>query len=114
MPRKRQEGEGVSVVSVYTIFASAEEAERIGRMVVEERLAACVNVLGPVRSIYRWLGQVETAEEVAAILKTTHAQASPLIARIAELHSYEVPCIVTWPVDKLLGAYAQWVEDSVG
>ena len=104
----------MSVVSVYAIFADAEEAERIGRQVVEERLAACINILPPVRSIYRWKGAVESAEEVAAILKTTDARADALIVRIAALHSYDVPCIVTWPVDKVLGAYADWVEDSVG
>ena len=61
----------MSVVSVYAVFADAEEAERIGRPVVEERLAACANILGPVRSIYRWKGAIETADEVAAIFKTT-------------------------------------------
>ena len=104
----------MSVVSVYAIFADAEEAERIGRAIIEERLAACVNVLGPVRSIYRWQGAVESADEVAAIFKTSHAQVDALITRIAALHSYDVPCIVTWPVDKLLGAYADWVESSTG
>ena len=103
----------MSVVSVYAIFADAEEAERIGRAMVEERLAACINILGPVRSIYRWQGVVETADEVAAIFKTSHAQADALITRIAALHSYEVPCIATWPIDKILGSYAEWVEDSV-
>jgi periplasmic divalent cation tolerance protein len=104
----------MSVVSVYAIFANSDEAEQIGRTVVDERLAACINIVGPVRSIYRWQGAVESAEEVAAILKTTEAEADALIARIAALHSYEVPCIVTWPIDKVLGSYAAWVEDSVG
>ena len=104
----------MSVVSVYAVFADAAEAERIGRIVVEERLAACINILGGVRSIYRWQGAVKTADEVAAILKTSHAQADALIARIAALHSYDVPCIATWPIDKLLVSYADWVEDSVG
>jgi periplasmic divalent cation tolerance protein len=104
----------MSVISVYAIFADAEEAERIGRAVVEERLAACINILGPIRSIYRWQGAIETGEEVAAILKTSHANADALIARIAGLHSYEVPCIVTWPIDKVLGTYADWVERSIG
>jgi len=103
----------MSVVSVYAIFANAEEAERIGRTAVEERLAACINILGPVRSIYRWQGAIETAEEFAAIFKTSHAQADALITRIAALHSYDVPCIATWPIDKILGSYAEWVEDSV-
>ena len=102
----------MSVVSVYAIFANAEEAERIGRTAVEERLAACMNILGPVRSIYRWQGAVETADEVAAIFKTSHLQADTLIARIAAMHSYDVPCIATWPIDKILASYAEWVEDS--
>jgi periplasmic divalent cation tolerance protein len=103
----------MSVVSVYAILADADEAERIGRAVVEERLAACINILGPVRSIYRWQGAVHTVDEVAAILKTTHSGADALITRIAGLHSYEVPCIVTWPIDKVLASYADWVEGSV-
>ena len=104
----------MSVISVYAVFADMNEAERIGRLVVEERLAACVNVLGPIRSIYRWKGTIESADEIAAIFKTTLAQADSLITRIAGLHSYDVPCIATWPIDKILGSYAEWVEDSVG
>jgi len=104
----------MSVVSVYAVFANADEAERIGRAMIEERLAACVNILGPVRSIYRWQGAVETADEVAAIFKTERAQVDGLITRIAALHSYDVPCVVSWPIDKITGDYAQWVEDSVG
>ena len=104
----------MSVLSVYAVFANAEEAERIGRLVVEERLAACVNILAPIRSIYRWQGKVETADEVAAIFKTSHTNADALITRIASLHSYDVPCVATWPIDKILAPYADWVEDSVG
>ena len=103
----------MTVVSVYAIFADAEEAERIGRAMVEERLAACINILGPVRSIYRWKGKIETADEVAAIFKTSDDRAGDLIARIAALHSYDVPCVAVWPIDKILGAYAAWVEDGV-
>ena len=104
----------MSVVSVYVLFASADEAERVGRTVVEERLAACINILGTARSMYRWQGSVETAEEVPAILKTSHAKADALITRIAGLHSYDVPCIVSWPIDKVLATYADWVEVNVG
>ncbi len=104
----------MSVISVYVLFADAIEAERIGRLMVEERLAACANLLGQVRSIYRWRGAVETAEEAAVIFKTTHDRADTLITRIAGLHSYDVPCIATWPIDKILGSYAEWVEASVG
>jgi|SRR6185369_5200847 periplasmic divalent cation tolerance protein len=102
----------MSVVSVYVVFANTEEAERIGRTVIGERLAACINILGPIRSIYRWQGKIETADEVAAILKTHHRNSDALIERIAALHSYDVPCVVTWPIDKVLRSYADWVEDN--
>ena len=104
----------MSVVSVYAIFANAEEAERIGRQMVEERLAACINIFGACRSIYRWQGAIESSDEVAAIFKTSGSVADQLITRIAGLHSYDVPAIVVFPIDKLLGAYADWVEENVG
>jgi periplasmic divalent cation tolerance protein len=104
----------MSVISVYAIFADGTEAENIGRRMVEERLAACVNILGPVRSIYRWKDAIETADEVAAIFKTSDGQADALVTRIAGLHSYEVPCVTTWPINKILGSYADWVEESMG
>ena len=103
----------MSVISVYAIFANEEEAKRIGRAMVESRHAACVNIVAPVHSIYRLKGAVEQADEVAAIFKTTDATADALISAIAGLHSYKVPCIVSWPIDKILGSYADWVEESV-
>ena len=103
----------MSVVSVYCVFANAEEAERIGRTVVEEGLAACINMLGPCRSIYRWQGVVETTDEVPAILKTRADTSDALMARLAGLHSYDMPCIAVWPIEKLLLSYAEWVEQSV-
>ncbi len=104
----------MTIVSVYAIFADADEAERIGRTVVDERLAACINILAPCRSIYRWHGALESADEVPAILKTAAHRADALVARIAALHSYDVPCVTVWPIDKLLASYADWVESSVG
>lgn len=102
----------MTILSVYAVFADAEEAERIGRTVVEERLAACINILGACSSIYRWQGKIETAEEVPAILKTHNWKADELIERIAALHSYDTPCIAVWPIEKLPRRYADWVEDS--
>jgi periplasmic divalent cation tolerance protein len=104
----------MTTISVYSVFADFEEAERIGRAVIEERLAACINILQPCRSIYRWGGRIETAEEVPAILKTREAQADRLIERIAALHSYDVPCITVWPIEKVFRGYGEWVEDEVG
>lgn len=103
----------MTTVSVYAIFADSEEAERIGRAVIEEGLAACINILPQCRSIYRWKGKIETADEIPAILKTHGWKVDELIERIAALHSYDVPCIAVWPIDKLLRGYADWVEDEV-
>ena len=103
----------MSVVSIYCVFASSDEAERIGRTLVEERLAACINILGPCRSIYRWQDRIEQAEDVPAIVKSTAEVEDRLIARILELHSYEVPALAVWPVEKLPVGYADWVESTV-
>lgn len=103
----------MTVVSVYAIFTDSAEAEKIGRTVVDERLAACINILAPCRSVYSWQGEIETAEEVPAVLKTSAAKADALVERIAGLHSYDTPCITVWPVDRLLGRYGEWVEESV-
>ncbi len=97
------------IVSVYAVFADAAEAERIARTVVEERLAACANILGPCRSIYRWQGKIEEATEVAAIFKASAEDAELLVARIGVLHSYEVPAIAVWPISAASEPYATWV-----
>jgi periplasmic divalent cation tolerance protein len=100
------------IVTVYATFGSADEAVSIARTLVEERVAACANILGPCRSIYRWEGKIEDAEEVAALFKTTAEGADALIARLAELHSYDVPAAVVWPVQGALPAYARWIKDE--
>lgn len=100
------------IVSVYAVFASDEEARRIGRAMIEQRLAACVNIIGRCHSIYRWEGKTEQADEVAAIFKTAAAQADALIAAIAELHSYDVPAITVWPIDRAHPPYADWVKNA--
>lgn len=102
------------IVSVYAVFASDEEARRIGRTLVEERHAACVNILGACHSIYRWQGKVEEAEEVAAIFKTSEGQASELIRRLTELHSYEVPAVTVWPIAEVPENYRRWVRENSG
>ena len=101
------------IASVYAVFADEEEAARIGRLMVEERLAACVNILGPCRSIYRWQGRIEDAREVAAIFKTSADQAGRLIQRIGELHSYDVPAAVIWPIRDAPESYRAWVLESL-
>ncbi|HEX8193921.1 MAG TPA: divalent-cation tolerance protein CutA [Allosphingosinicella sp.] len=102
------------IVTVYAVFVSEDDALRIGRQCVEERLAACVNLLGPVRSIYRWQGRIEDDTEVAALFKTAVGGADGLIARIAALHSYDVPAAVAWPIVAAHGPYAAWVAEETG
>jgi periplasmic divalent cation tolerance protein len=103
-----------AIVSVYAVFADDEEARQIGRKMIEERRAACVNILGPCSSIYRWQGRIEEKAEVAAIFKTTAGEAPLLMDRIAELHSYEVPATVTWTVDEVPEPYRAWVFANSG
>lgn len=99
------------IALVHATFGSAEEAERIGRRVVEEQLAACVNLPGPCTSVYRWQGRIETATEHRALFKTTPRLARELADRIAALHSYDLPAIEIWPA-ATGAAVADWVDDS--
>ena len=103
----------VPIATVYAVFGSAEEAERIAGTVVEERLAACANILAPCRSIYRWNGAIEVAAEVPALFKTRADAAEALVARIAALHSYDVPAVVIWPIERALPAYSEWIDGAV-
>ena len=103
----------MSVVTVYATFTYPGQAQDIGLTLVEERLAACVNILQPCRSIYRWEGKVETATETPALFKTTLDKADALIARIKELHSYDIPSIVVWPIERLPADFGDWVEGNV-
>jgi periplasmic divalent cation tolerance protein len=99
------------IVTVYAVFASEEEARRIARTLVEEGLAACANILAPCHSIYRWQGRIEEAAEVPALFKTAAARGEALVARIGDLHSYEVPAAMIWPIAGALPAYAEWVTE---
>jgi len=100
------------VLSVYVTAASRDEADKIAGAVVEERLAACANIFPGVQSVYRWQGKVERAEECALVIKTTAEGFAALEARVKELHSYECPCIVAWPVVAGNAEYLEWVRES--
>lgn len=103
----------MTALSVYIVAASRAEAESIARAVVSEGLAACVNILGDVHSIYRWKGAVEEARECAVIAKTTSEQFDALRTRVVALHSYDCPCIVAWPIVDGHAPYLDWIEQSV-
>lgn len=95
---------------VYVTASSREEALTIGRTVVGERLAACANVLGAIRSIYWWEGQMSEDDEALLILKTTEGQLRALIERIRALHSYTTPCVTAWPIAVGNPDYLAWIE----
>jgi periplasmic divalent cation tolerance protein len=103
----------MSIVTVYATFTYPGQAQSIGATVVEERLAACVNILQPCRSIYRWEGEVQSSTETPALFKTTLDRADALIARIKELHTYDIPAIVVWPIERLPVDFGDWVEENV-
>jgi periplasmic divalent cation tolerance protein len=90
----------------------AEKAAELARVVVEERLAACGNVLPGVRSIYRWEGKVHDDAEALLVLKTTRARLPALRARILELHPYEVAEVLALPVEEGSERYLRWVGEA--
>ena len=96
---------------VYITTEDEDEAVVIGRILVEENLAACVNI-HPIHSIHRWEGEVEEEAEIAVLVKTKADLVDEVIERVKELHSYDVPCIIAWPIEKGNPDYLEWVEES--
>lgn len=100
----------MAAVFVYITTASPEQAEHIGRTLVEERLAACVNILPGMRSIYHWQGRIETATETVFIAKTRADRTDALLDRVKALHSYDVPCAVVLPILGGLPDFLGWID----
>jgi periplasmic divalent cation tolerance protein len=98
---------------VLTTAGTRDEAAKIARELVDRRLAACVNVTGPIQSVYRWKGAVESAEEWLLLVKTTHEAVGQVHATIKELHSYELPECVVLPVEGGSQEYLAWLEENV-
>jgi periplasmic divalent cation tolerance protein len=101
-------------VLVYTTFPGLVEAERVGKELVERRLAACANILPGMVSHYRWEGKVERAEEVVMLVKTRATLVEEVSAAIRELHSYEVPALVVIPLESVERNYLGWLLDATG
>jgi periplasmic divalent cation tolerance protein len=101
-------------IVVLVTCASAKEARKIGRSIVEQRLAACANILSsPAQSVYRWKGTVESAKEFLLIIKTTRARFVKLQAELKRLHSYHVPEIIALPIAAGTKEYLTWISESV-
>jgi periplasmic divalent cation tolerance protein len=98
---------------VLTTTGSETEARKIAEMLVERRLAACVNIIPRIHSVYRWQGEVEHAEEFLLVAKTVKKKEEELHAAIHELHSYELPECISIPIQGGSAAYLQWITESL-
>jgi periplasmic divalent cation tolerance protein len=103
----------IRALVVLSTFPDAEQAARVARTLVDERLAACVNLIATVRSIYRWQGAVQDDAEALAVIKTTADRYPALAARLAELHPYEVPEIIAVPLAGGHTSYLAWLAGQV-
>jgi periplasmic divalent cation tolerance protein len=98
---------------IYMTAGSADEARAIGADLVQRRLAACVNILEPMQSLYVWEGALQEAREAVLIAKTTAARVPEVIDRVKALHSYECPCVVSLPVEAGHHPFLEWVAAGV-
>jgi periplasmic divalent cation tolerance protein len=103
---------GMTAAIAYVTAASKDDALRIARTLVDERLAACGNVLDGMTSVYRWQGAIETAHEAVLIVKTRAELIPRVIERVRELHTYQCPCVVSWPIVAGNPDYLQWIADE--
>ena len=99
---------------VLSTAGTREEAGTIAQELVRRRLAACVNIMGPIDSVYRWKGEVETSQEFLLLIKTTADQFAGLKVALEEMHSYEVPECICVAIEDGLSDYLNWIGNSVG
>ncbi|HUO61577.1 MAG TPA: divalent-cation tolerance protein CutA [Candidatus Acidoferrales bacterium] len=97
-----------------TTTGSREQAQHLAHELVSRRLAACVNIVGPISSVYRWKGKVDGAEEYLLLIKTTAAEFAAIRDAILELHTYELPELLQLQIETGLADYLEWIGESVG
>lgn len=95
---------------VYITAKDVLEARKLGRAMLSARAAACVNILGPVESMYRWKGVLRNDQEVSLIAKTSAEKVDALIRKVLSLHSYETPCVAAFPIVKGNPAFLRWIK----
>lgn len=98
---------------VLSTVSSADEARTIATSLVEKQLAACVNIVGPIQSVYRWKGEVEESQEFLLLIKTVTDNLSHLRDELVRLHSYEIPECIVLGIESGLPAYLDWISESV-
>ena len=97
---------------IYITAGNLEEARRIGKKLIEEHLAACVNIF-PISSIYRWKDNIEESNEFGIVVKTKTEKVKEIEKRVKQLHSYEVPCVIEFKIGEGSAEYLKWIEESV-
>ncbi len=103
---------GIMFSIIYITAGNMAEARKISRMLVEERLAACANIF-PISSIYRWKDNIEEGSEIGILIKTISENVKAVEKRVKEIHSYEVPCVVSFNINDGSGEYLKWIQESV-
>ncbi|EQA45601.1 divalent cation tolerance protein, CutA1 family [Leptospira broomii serovar Hurstbridge str. 5399] len=96
--------------TIYITTKNEDEALEIGEALVAERLVACANIIPKIRSIYRWQGNIEKDEESVLLLKTRSDLSGKVISRVKSMHSYAVPCIVSWKIQEGNEEYLEWIR----
>lgn len=100
----------MKTVVLYVTCDNQDEAKSIGRVLVSERLVACINILPPIQSLYWWNDEIQEETEIAFLAKTTAENVERISERVKELHSYDCPCIISMPIENGNPDYLKWIE----
>jgi periplasmic divalent cation tolerance protein len=110
---KMTENNGLKIHWIYMTAKNMEEAVKVGNALLKEKLAACINIIDNMKSMYVWEGEIQNEQEVVVIAKTTEEKIPALIEKVKTLHSYECPCIIALPVESGYLPFMKWVEQEV-
>jgi periplasmic divalent cation tolerance protein len=100
-------------IQIITTTSSKEEANKIANTLIEKKIAACVQILGPIESIYKWKGKIEKANEFLCLIKTKADKEKEIVFTIKSLHSYEIPEIIVMPIIGGNEDYLNWIEKEI-
>jgi periplasmic divalent cation tolerance protein len=103
----------MKMIMLYTLCGSADEARTIADVLIEKNAAACVNIMSPATSIYRWKGKVEESNEIPLMIKTSTDREDEAVRIIMALHSYETPAIIKWDAASVHTDYSQWMTENL-
>ncbi|MBI35037.1 MAG: divalent-cation tolerance protein CutA [Flavobacteriales bacterium] len=98
---------------IYTVCSSYEEAKKIGKRMIQEKLCACINILSGMESIYFWEGEIIEDQEVVLLIKTKPGKFDVILKKIKEIHSYEVPCVFSWTAKNVSEEYLNWLNEYI-